>query len=245
MRARPGWAAALSLVAGMSLSMAPFAAHADNAEPPELAYPMEKGTYWIYEGPTTWTQATPPRSFQRVLRCRMEIVDVIKQADLVVAVIKGHPIDLAWYEEGKAPGDYLLVRLPGEKYYLIRGDRVAKVLEQLDSGAELEGIVQEYELFLDLPLEKGARFGQTTLLTRSDYMYSWFVEEGEPVLLAGVRGIDPSAPRTLYDLVYRSWSEHILIDFVPGIGIVNYIYSHHGSASETHLKLIEYHPGQH
>jgi len=34
-----------------------------------------------------------------------------------------------------------------------------------------------------------------------------------------------------------------IIEFVPGVGITRYTFFHHGTVSETDLRLIEYHKG--
>jgi hypothetical protein len=46
-----------------------------------------------------------------------------------------------------------------------------------------------------------------------------------------------------YQLVYRTLPDHQIIEFAPNIGITRYTYVHHGTVSETDLKLIEFHLG--
>ena len=39
----------------------------------------------------------------------MEITDAIQRDTIQAATVKGHPMDLAAYQEGAKPGDYLIV----------------------------------------------------------------------------------------------------------------------------------------
>jgi hypothetical protein len=228
-----------SLAAGVAL---PARASAATPDPP---FPLARGAFWVYRGPTSWTPAGSDQVIERVLTWRMEITDVISRAGVQAAVVTGHPLDLAWYEEDRRPRDYLIVSVDDQKYYLLQGDRVAVATKRLrDPDDGQVGLVADSDLFLDLPLTVDKRFGETDQITRDDYFYVWHVEDELQVSLAGITGIGAPAERTGYRLALRTLPEHEIVDFVPGIGIVHVTYGHHGTVSEIDQQLIEFHAGE-
>lgn len=209
-------------------------------------FPLSAGTYWIYRGTVKWTPATSTSIEVReeLLNWKMEIVRSARVGPYEVARLKGHPDDLAWYVPGKPRGDYLIVR-DDKRYYLLRLLDPGKELEALMSDRTvLEARLNSYTLFLDLPLRKDIRFAEDPDAKRDDILYCWYVEKESRLTLDGVRGFSHKSPVVRFSLSYRSLPDHTFVDFVPGIGIMRYVYGHHGTASETDLQLVEYHPGR-
>jgi len=215
------------------------------AAPQEPDYfPLVKGNYWVYRGETKFlvrnpaTEKNEPKT--EVLTWRMEVVDTITHNLLFAALIKGAPHDLAWYEPGKARGDYLIVRVGTATYYLYSGETAleawAKIKDETQSLVDLD---DTGELFLDAPLMDGKVFGgdfHNLLRGR----YCWVVEGETPFnpkrFPAAGKLVNPRD----FTLTYRTNPDHVFIDFVPGLGIVGYQYGHHGTLSETNLALIEF-----
>jgi hypothetical protein len=56
--------------------------------------------------------------------------------------------------------------------------------------------------------------------------------------LPDVQGIDPTQTHAVYQLTYRTGPDEQTMDFIPGIGLTTFIYVHHGTISEAHLKLV-------
>jgi hypothetical protein len=215
-------------------------------------FPLVKGNCWIFEGPTKWITAdlkTPVAT--RVLRSKMEITDVTRHGKLVVAKVTGHPGDLSWYEEGQKPGAYYIVRKNDRYFYLLIvpsdedssnvREREMLIARMNNSRDQLADLLERGNLFLELPLRTGKRFGDPEQLTREDRMYCWVVESIEAADLGGVSGIakaDTGNARA-YNLEFNTNPDSTRVQFVPGVGITKYSYVHHGTVAETDLVLVE------
>ena len=223
------------LLVGVSIPTASAAA------PTSAAFPLAKGTYWVYEGPVTWTPDGTDNVQEKTLTWKMEITDVIQRDAIQAAVVNGHPMDLAFYEEGRHPDDYLLVSVRAQKYYLVAGDAMAGALKRLkDSEDPLTDLVKEGDLILDLPLTPGKAFGETSQITRPDNMYVWVVDGEDRALLNKVKGA-PTTPLTESELRFTTLSDNTTVKFVSGVGIVGYEWNHNGTVSTAKLTLIEFH----
>ena len=85
----------------------------------------------------------------------MEVIETVERYPVVGYALRGYPSDLAWYEEGMEPGNYAVIQTGTSRYYMT--DQEA--LERLkDADDVLVGLVREYELFLDVPLQVGKVF---------------------------------------------------------------------------------------
>jgi hypothetical protein len=203
------------------------------------AFPLKKGAYWIYEGSVMWQQGDEAEVMDEHLTWKMEVVDTIQREQVKGYLIKGHPRDLAWYEPDKERGTYVVVQV-GSKYYESR----EKTWERLkDENDLLIDLVDEGQIFLDLPLWSGKFFGETAQLTRPGISYRWFVSEEQSVYLTDIKGVPSLEQRLQYTLAFRTLPDHIIIEFVPGIGITHYEYGHHGTVSNVNVRLVEYYPG--
>lgn len=206
-------------------------------------FPLIPGSYWIYEGTAKWMPANSNEVYQTTVTWKMEVVDRFERGPLKITILKGHPADLSWYHEGKERGDYLIIEVSPGKFYLVEGERARLVLQRLtNEGDFLVNLVEDSELFLDLPLIPGKVFGPAEQLTRLDGGYRWNVEAAEPVQLE-VNGISSRESHVEYHLTFRTAPDSLSLNFVPGIGITGYQYEHHGAIAETDLKLIEYYSG--
>ncbi len=202
-------------------------------------FPMSKGTYWIYRSTLLWQDGDTIRSGK--VDWKMEVVDRIVRQDGVVAVLKGYPGDLAWFDPDRKPGDCLLVRIGETKLYLLHGDVFDNVLQRLmRSGEPLANFVDDSKLILQLPLKKGARFGEEDQMNRQDSMYVWTVQEERRFSAAGIKGIS-GKKRIEYSVVFSTNPDHIIATFVPGVGITSYFYAHHGTVAEADAKLVRFH----
>ena len=208
-------------------------------------FPLGKGSYWVYQGVARWTDFKTQQALIKEITWTMKITDVIMRGILTAAVVQGHPKDLAWYEEGLQPGNYLIINL-GNKYYLVEGERFEEVLQRLkNENDDLKDLVQEDELFLEESSSGVAHaFGDPQQLTRSDWLYFWYVEDVSQVSLKDLKGLETEGLQLQYRLAYRSAPDDVHVDIVPGVGITRYIYNHHGTVAQADVWLIEYSPGQ-
>jgi len=113
-----------------------------------------------------------------------------------------------------------------------------------DNTDTLENLVNEYDLFLDIPLISGKKFCDFESITRVDGMYCWSVGEATPVDTNTIQGLDSSQTWMVHPIIKRTMPDFSTMEFIPGIGISRYTYHHNGSVSDVALRLIEYHPGQ-
>ncbi|MCB0194207.1 MAG: hypothetical protein KDJ65_19810 [Anaerolineae bacterium] len=205
---------------------------------PRADFPLEKGATWAYEGTVKWQEGSDV--LEDNITWTMEVIDTIERLHVKGYLLRGMPLDLAWYEPGKEPGTHVIVQV-GTKYYY--GDQTTwqRLQDQDDLLMEL---VTEWGLFLDLPLQADKYFGETAQITRSDFSYFWVIEAEEIVSLEHVAGLDATGERTQYSLAFRTLPDHQLVDFVPGVGITHYVYVHHGTVSEADVRLVEFQPGE-
>ncbi|MCB9076612.1 MAG: hypothetical protein H6631_03410 [Anaerolineaceae bacterium] len=219
----------------------PTAAPTSTLEPtpqPRADFPLEKGAMWRYEGTVKWQEGS--EVLKDNVTWTMEVIDSIDRLHVKGYLLKGSPLDLAWYEPGKEPGTHVIVQV-GTKYYY--GDKTTWSRLQDPDDLLLE-LVTEGDLFLDLPLQANKYFGETAQITRSDFAYFWVVEGEETVSLEQVTGLDSAGELTQYALAFRTLPDHQLVDFVPGVGISHYVYVHHGTVAEADVRLVEFHAGQ-
>lgn len=207
----------------------------------DTPFPLKKGSYWVYEGVAKWTKNNTNQVNEKTLTWKMEVLDTIQRGHITVAILKGHTADLAWYQEGKEPGDYLIVQVNTDKFYLVSGERTQQVLQRVrDEGDFLANLLEEWELFLEWPLMPGKVFGPSSQISRQDGGYRWNVEDRQQVGL-NVQGTSLWDKKTQYRLSFRTAADYSIVNFMPGVGITRYRYLHHGTVAASDFKLIEYH----
>jgi len=208
-------------------------------------FPLHPGSFWLYQGMTQWTQAGSAGVQEKVLVWKMEIVDVVVRGSWKAARLKGHPLDLAWYEEGRERGDYLVLFDGAQKYYLLEGSRVGDAIARLnDARDDLAGLVNSDDLFLTTPLTVQPAATVKLPSSSEGTRYSWVVENEARADVSGLGERFSRQPLKQYQIVFRTAPDNTTIDFVPGVGITHFIYQHHGTVAEADVKLIEYYPGK-
>ena len=198
---------------------------------PVFAFP--KGAEWTYQGDVKWDDEGKVR--QKTLTWKMQVVDKIERSDGIVGyVMKGHPLDLAFYTEGKEPSETLYIARANQVYQitLISDEPINRVKNESDALADM---LTDELLVLDFPLAPGKKFGPA----RPDEMYVWVVTDARPTTLSGIEGITPTQA-TEYTLEFKTMPDCQTVYFVPTIGITRFTYVHHGTVSEVDVKLIEY-----
>jgi hypothetical protein len=211
------------------------------SEKTEDPFPMSEGTSWIYRGVVRWTHENSDQVSETKVEWKTRIRRLIRHGEYSAAVVSGFPSDLNWSNGKPQPADSLLIRFSGDKFYLVSSERVEGDLKRLENSQDsLDGILDEDDLFLQLPLAKGKKFCDPENMAREDGGYCWTVESAGSVSL-NFKGV-PSGSRTSYTLRYATNPDDIEFDFLPGVGIVSYGYHHHGTVADTELTLSEFHP---
>ncbi len=207
-----------------------------NSEKPAASldpFPLHAGNYWIYKGQVKWSDATKAEGgvAEATMTWKMEVVRTMKVGRYDVAVMKGHPSDLAWYEKDKPRSDYLIVR-DGTKYY--RVDDVA-----IPDAAALEPKLDFNSIFLEIPPPQGC-IARDPEIRRDDTMYCWVSGDAKKIRFEGIVGVSPEKEVITFEFAMRTNPEHAIVTFAQGIGVTSYIYVHHGTVSEVDVKLIEF-----
>jgi hypothetical protein len=200
-------------------------------------FPMSVGTSWTYHGIVRWTHDTNKVSEAKVV-WKMEIQRLIRRGAYTAAVIRGFPADLDGSDGTANPTDSLFVRFGQDKFYLMSDERFDSSIQMLENPDESpQGLLNEGDIFLQLPLAQGKKFCGPENMARSDGHYCWIVESSESISLDELTGGVVRGPGTSYRLRYVTNPDDIAFDFVPGVGLTRYEYHHHGTVADTELRL--------
>jgi hypothetical protein len=229
-------------VGAFLLILVSCAAAAAQTNPADF-FPLSKGTYWVYDASLDWTVVnTSPAQFRHShIRWKMEVVETYSRGDMFVAILKGGPWDLSWYEPGQEHGQYVMVRA-GNSFYLLPRPG-AETLEKLRSARGFRSVRDDLAdwIWFRVPMHKGDQFKDSDYPPeRNDGMYCSVVEHVRKRRLRGIKGVDAATSVTSYQLAYRTMPDHEISEIVPGVGIVTWRYSHHGTLAEADLRLVAF-----
>jgi hypothetical protein len=218
-----------------------------NAQPalyPSLSiqeyFPLKDRAYWIYKGNVRWAIVDSSDVAEREITWKMEVQRVIQRNDIFGYEMLGAPWDLAWYEDGKEPSEYGIIQTGGN-YYRTSITTVRRLLDESDFLGDL---VDEYDVFLDIPLVSGKKFCDTPSLTRIDGKYCWIVGDAIQENRTDIKGLVSENTVFEFPIYNGTLSDHSIMHFIPGVGFSRYEYHHHGAVSDAEVRLIEYHSGE-
>ena len=200
-------------------------------------FPLSPGTYWIYEGLVKWQNESGVK--EQRMTWKMAVIEQVERDGFVGYLMKGHPGDLAFYEDGRVPSDYAIIRRGNNVYHT----EVSAFQRLKDSSDRLKHLVLPADLILKFPLTPGDKFGDLEMLKRHDDFYCWVVKEKRP-FFAKITGVIPAASLEEYVVTFTTLPDGIIVHFTPGIGMTRYEYTHHGTISEVDMRVIEYHAGK-
>lgn len=207
---------------------------------PDLAgiltqYPLRKGARWTFEGEAEWSVPGGRRSGR--VRNVMEVLDVVRKGDSFAAIVRGFPLELAWYRPGMKPGLTVLIGRNGRIY---ERDAPSLRAAQSEAQARLEDAAPpEEDPILDLPLRERKAWGREA--KRGDGLYCWVVEDG-PAKRFSAPGVARGAVFQAWSASFRTNPDHLTVEFAPGVGITGFTYEHHGTVARTRLRLVAHSP---
>jgi hypothetical protein len=196
--------------------------------------PLRAGTSWTYRAQVSWTPAGAAASRDTTITWTTLVLSVRSRDSVRVAVVQDWPTALAWWEPGHPPDTSLVACFANHVYHVSRSGGTLSGLA--DSLLASLGQLSPDDLFLELPLRTGDLYGRDPG-DRPDTFYAWYVESSAPVNSL-LTGLGAPAGDSLYTLIYRTMPDHQILDFVPGVGVARYVYSHHGTVAAASAVLV-------
>src|SRR5205823_1531125 len=106
----------------VTLAVAPTVVAAGAARCPEgrPMLPLVPGARWVYRGTieSTVLKRGSAHLIRRLVTRTMEVRAVKRYGRTTVALVRGYPSELAWYEPGRPRGTYLIIQRDGGALYL-------------------------------------------------------------------------------------------------------------------------------
>ena len=194
------------------------------------------GREWVYDGRAAWT--TPQGRVERGrMRWIMRCLTVRSVESVRVALVRGWVQGSAWYEPS-APATYAVLIESSERLRAIQARDSATAVDSMNSVLGAGNRAGEHgELLVDSALAPGHVYGAITDRgPRDDDFYEWRVEDRAPIPVhAPWRSFASSTDA--WRLAYRTLPDTQTLEFVPGVGITRFTYSHHGTTADTDLRL--------
>lgn len=195
--------------------------------------PLEKGVCWFYSGQVEWL-GQDGKEHRKVLKWRSEITDVLRKDGVTAATLLGHPLDLAFYAEGREPGRYVLVKDAAGRYYLLSHTAAEAFVNAMTQGESLRTPAEEDMIF------DGAHPMSAALASPTDDGYNrWVADGARGFNLKGIKGLQ-GGPSSAWRMSHRTNSSHMMASYVPGVGLVAFLFGHHGTLSRVDVRLAEF-----
>lgn len=205
---------------------------------------LKAGNSWVYCGTVEWTTAETAEHKTTVekkqITWKSQIVEESVHGQLKAYLVHGSLADLSWYTPGEQPADYVWIVFEGQFHELAAQEGMRDRFH--DSKDSLRDLIDADEPMMELPFQVGkctAALHPVEKREREDLLYCWHIES-LPSRLVQIKGV-PAQTVKPWRLVYRTVPDDEARTVVPGIGFTGYRYSHHGTLSEAHMKLVEAH----
>ena len=235
----PACRALLAVVA--ALAVVPAATGMPPCPESRPMVPLVAGTRWVYRGMVVSTVIDEDHVhvIRGVHRWSMDVRKVEHEGDATVAVVEGFPGELDWYQPGvQKRNKFVVVAREHHGFHMV-DDLDACQFATWRQSCLGRWNVQYMPFMLPGILKVGRAFGgDENAHLRPDKWYQWHIEDVRCVQLRGVAGLDPGRLWRQYRVAYRTIPGHVLIYFVPGLGITRYVYDHHGTPASTDVRLI-------
>ena len=200
--------------------------------------PLEPGATWSYRVEAAWSAGDTVR--HRTFTWTTTVAGVRTSSSGSAATVVGWPADLAWWTPETRPDTSVLYCVAGH-VYLVRPapGRAAQAAGDLIAGRR---VPVDADLILRLPLRVGDLYGRDPG-ARNDTFYAWSVESADRTP-AALRRLVPDAADSIYSIAYRSLPDATQVGFLPGVGVVRYVYHHNGTIADTDAQLEAFRPGR-
>jgi hypothetical protein len=230
------------LILAMAICLVGFAGlRAQKPASPGGFFPLTPGTYWIYKGTVRWDDPESDKPGSADVTWKMTVEKVIRKQGVVAAIVTGFPADLDWSGGTTEPKPWLI--LEDDKHRIFYENLGPDFdLSKLNGDDHVfDKFLVEDNFFFQWPLRQGAKFCGEEAMKRDDDMYCWTVNQVAKKKLQNVKGA-PVDDQPVFQIQYRTLPDDTTMELVPNLGILSYQYHHHGTAADTELQLIEFHP---
>ncbi len=197
--------------------------------------PLEPGTTWTWEAQVRWYDSEKQSDGSATVQWKSQILGRADRPGMQIALLCGDVRDLAWYEPGKRRQRHAWVVTEDQAWYLLDSGQVDRLL----GGAEPSTVLTGESVQFRTPLSEFDRFGDSAVLERDDLLYAWVADKVERRAVEGLRTVAP-APRTVLAMSLRTLPDHQFVDYADGVGVVRYVYGHHGTTAEAEARLVEF-----
>jgi len=196
-------------------------------------FPIEYGSYWIYEGKVS-CQLEKGKVAEKDVRLRTDVVDESTGSYDLLFSCNGYFADILNLPRDLLESKQSIIVVPTHpfKYHLKDKDIYYRPV------AEGTKTVRE-DLILSFPLVVGKSFANESGTERADHWYEWYVKEMTPSAKWHVGG----KPGEEYHLMFYTNPDRTDVWFVPGVGITRYVYHHNGTVMDVDVTLKEYRLG--
>jgi hypothetical protein len=205
-------------------------------------FPLRAGTYWVYKGTVRWYDYENDKPASGDVTWKMTVERVIHRKGVVAAIVTGFPGDLDFTAGTTEPKPWLILETENHQiYYENLGPDFD--LTKLDGDDHVfDKYMADENFIFQWPLHPGAKYCDDEAKKRDDGMYCWIVKEAAPKKLDSLKG-NPANGQPVFQLQYRTLPDDTTMELLPGVGLVSYLYHHHGTVADTELQLVEFHPG--
>jgi hypothetical protein len=234
------------LLLGLIVSLSTVA-QVKKAAPSNGPFPMKTGNKWVYSVAIKQLGSVADASGQLSdtsfnLEWSMEIIGTFNVGTYKVATLKGFPFEMNGYEPDMEPGEYFLVNQGNKNYYIFNGEDKETVIKTLKSTAPAK-LGTRADHILQYPCIIDQEFSRMDESSKRKHFWVWFVE--------GVndRSVIAELPESIRSTIkpkqipvtiaYLTNPDEQRFNFIPGLGIAGYSFSHHGSTNEVMMLLKE------
>jgi hypothetical protein len=216
-----------------------FSAGAAAAERLErLDLPLEPGTTWTWEADVRWYDAQRRTDDSAKVTWQSTILGRADRPGMKIALLCGDVRDLAWYAPGQRRRRHALITTDDHAWHLLDAPQIDRLL----GGAEAATVLSGDTVLFRTPLTAGDRFGDPDAVRRDDIFYAWIADAIEQRAVGGIRTIGP-APRSVLAMSLRTHPDHQFVDYADGVGVLRYVYGHHGTTAEADARLVDFRRG--
>lgn len=183
-----------------------------------IIFPCEPEKVLTYQAQGRWEEGAGPSTIiAKKVTWTTTFLQCSYSPTKAVAIVRGLPGDLAWYEPGEQPGTYAIFQTTDGLF-----------IEQIKykPNMDLQTIeIPTADQYLRFPLE--IKTCASNPDHRADGAYCWLLDS-----------IKQGADKPAWTIVYHTLPDFTSMTIEPGVGITAYSYQHFGTVEEVKVQLI-------